>query len=278
MRRLICSLLCALFASQVALADQFCADVKTVLTSASIEFSDLQGNAIELDDIPPNVQLFSGTQSILGATSCTISKQSSDGGMFSTGYTCGFKNEDIRLAQDSFIGKVGDCLGISMWGEQIAPNGETVAVLGQYGMIRLSFTQQPESIGFGFDVFYDENGKVYGSPLRGNRKMDNNRDRCTPKTPEQIDAFYKMYGARDGATAFENDQFRGYTNQVTSPMVAFVTRPKHPAHPALIVRDLYEQDGSVKMIATGDYAGDCEAFHALLAEVTAMNEGLKRDK
>lgn len=274
---LLSSMLLAFF-PMTASADQFCEDVKKVIENAPSEFTTFQGDPIHDEAFPEELYVFSGSQNISGTTGCTLVQQGSESERFSTSYTCGFENETIKLASDSFVAKIGQCLGVTLWGEQVAPDGEVVAVIGQYGLIRLSFTQQPTSIGFGVEVFRDENGDVFGSPKRGNRQEENGRERCTPKTTAEIEGFYDMYGAREGATAFEDDLFKGYTNRTTSPLAAFITKPSHQAHPALIVRDIYKKDGSIMALTTGDYAGDCEAFHQLLAQVEAMNDDLKPTK
>ena len=116
-----------------------------------------------------------------------------------------------------------------------------------------------------------------GSPTRGDSINENGAHRCTPKSPDEIARLFAMYGARAGAERFEDDQFVGYTNRQTQPIVAFTTKPSHPAHPAIIVRSVEERDGSVYVSAAGDFAGDCTAFHELLAQVNEMNRNLRQD-
>ncbi|MEM1036631.1 MAG: hypothetical protein AAGI14_07715 [Pseudomonadota bacterium] len=224
--------------------------------------------------MPAGIALYAGLEMLPQAKSCTIGQVSMDSIRTSTSYTCGFEFEDIAQDTANLILSVGECLSISEWTEQDMPGDASSTFLGQYGMFRLSFAVHPDanSVGFGVESFRDENGEVYGSPLRGNREFPDGRNLCTPKTQEQIMAFYEKYRDLDGAMPFENNLFKGFTNQVSSPAVAFKTRPSHRAHPAIIVRDITEIDGRAGLSAGGDFAGDCVAFQELLGEVIAMNQ------
>lgn len=164
-------------------------------------------------------------------------------------------------------------LGVSEWTEQ-SDNG---ALSSRYGMLRLSVTRNGErgGLALGIEVFRNERGEVLGSPTRGDGVDANGVHRCSAKSPQQIADFFEMYGQREGAEPFESDQFRGFTNRITQPMVAFVTRPTHPAHPAIITRGVERRDGAVYVTASGDFAGDCQAFLELLDQVRRMNENLR---
>lgn len=224
---------------------------------------------------PPQLSVFEATQSLPETGPCVIAQQMHDDRRFSTSYTCSNSGVDddagLRALQASLL----QCLNVSDWVEQQHPQGRG-ALSAQYGLIRLSITRNGETGGLalGVEAFRDERGEVMGSPTRGNRTEADGSQRCSPRSPEDISGFIAMYGARPGAERFENRQFIGYLNSVSAPAVAFVTRPSHPAHPAIIVRDITERNGSRFISASGDFAGDCEAFLALLREVDEMNRNV----
>ena len=51
----------------------------------------------------------------------------------------------------------------------------------------------------------------------------------------------------------------------------------HPAHPAWITRQMYEEDGEVRVRQIGYFAGSEEAFAKLFEEYLRRNEELKED-
>lgn len=277
--RYLCSLLAFVACHGAATASPFCEAVKTIIGESDTEFQALRGDLIESDDMPAGIALYEGLEILPAAKSCTIGQVSMGSVRTSTSYTCGFEYEDTTQDTADLILSVGECLSISEWTEQDIPGGASSTFLGQYGMLRLSFAIHADanSVGFGFESFRDENGEVYGSPMRGNQEFEDGRNLCTPKTQDELEALYEMYGNREGATPFHDRLFEGFTNEVSSPMVAFKTRPTHPAHPAIIVRDIIDNDGIVSLSASGDFAGDCLAFQSLLQEVVAMNKSMSEE-
>jgi len=261
-------------AGSVAAAQDFCEALGGVLVAAQTEFAGITGLA-NSGDWPAHLAVFEATQSLPGAGTCVIAQQSANGSRFSTSYTCANLGEDSDVALQSLQQQLRQCLDLTEWSVQ----SENGALSSSFGLIRLSITRNgaPGGLALGIEVFRDERGEVMGSPMRGNRVEENGRQRCTPKSAQEIADYIAMYGARPGAERFESREFIGFTNQQSSPIVAFATRPAHPAHPAIITRDVYERDGSRYATASGDFAGDCEAFHALLREVQAMNRNLGRN-
>ena len=54
------------------------------------------------------------------------------------------------------------------------------------------------------------------------------------------------------------------------------TLKKHPAHPALITRQLYEENGEFRVRQIGYFAGSEEEFAQLFREYQMRNEELKQ--
>lgn len=262
----------AWFSVGLAEAQEFCADLRRALVSAQTEFADISG--APMSNTPhPDMSLFESALQISDIGPCVIAAQNSNGRRFSTSYTCANAAQDRDDALRSLQARVQQCLSVTAWNVQ--PNG---AMSAQYGLIRLSMTRNGArgGIALGVEVFRDENGAIMGSPLRGDAINAAGVHRCTSKSAEEIEQLIQMYGARPGAERFESDDFIGYTNRQTQPVVAFVTRPVHPAHPAIIVRSVWERDGSQYISAGGDFAGDCEAFHNLIGQVQQMNQNLRQ--
>jgi hypothetical protein len=51
----------------------------------------------------------------------------------------------------------------------------------------------------------------------------------------------------------------------------------HPAHPAWITRQMYEEEGVVRVRQIGYFAGSTEEFAKLFLEYQKRNEELKED-
>lgn len=271
LRRFLFSLLAALAWNSVAIAQDFCAVLRGVLAAAPTEFAATTG-APSPGNWPAQISVFEATQALPGGGVCAVAQQTQEGRRYSTSYTCSDMGADNEAALQALRAQLRQCLDVTEW-EMQPGNG---ALNASYGLIRLSITRNGArgGLALGVEVFRDERGEVLGSPTRGNRSEANGQQRCSPRTPREITDFLAMYGARPGAERFEDRQFVGYTNRVSSPVVAFSTRPTHPAHPALIVRDFVERDGSVFASVRGDFAGDCEAFHELMREVQEMTRNL----
>jgi hypothetical protein len=257
---------------QPAIAQDFCRDARHVLVAAQSEFDGLTGT--ELPSSPgEGLTVYEASYGIATFGPCIIARQVVNGARFSTSYTCANAGVDTDAGLTALRAQVQQCLDVVQWNAQ--PNG---ALSAQWGLIRLSITRNGNrgGLALGVEVFRDERGQVMGSPTRGDRIMDTGDRRCVAKTPEEIAGYLEMYGSRPGAERFETSDFIGYTNRESRPVVAFATRPNHPAHPAVIVRDVYERDGQSYVTAGGDSAGDCEAFHALLRQVQQMNQNIGR--
>lgn len=263
------------FGAGSAQAQDFCSDLRSLLRAAQTEFVSETAAPIEAT-WPEGLAVFEGTQSLAGASSCVVAQQTSNGRRFSTSYTCSNAATDNDSGMRSLRERIAGCVNVTAWSEQ-RDNG---ALSAQYGLLRLSVTRNGArgGLALGVEAFRDENGAVLGSPTRGDVVGSDGSHRCSSKTPQEIADFLTMYGQRPGAEPFEDEQFIGFTNRLSQPVVAFMTRPTHPAHPAIIVRTVTERDGSVFVSAGGDFAGDCQAFLALLAEVNEMNQNLRPNR
>jgi hypothetical protein len=263
------------FGSTQAQAQGFCSDLQALLRAAPSEFVSETGAPVD-GAWPEELAVFEGTQPLAGASGCVVAQQTSNGRHFSTSYTCSNVAADDDAGISDLRQRMASCVSVTAWIEQQG-NG---ALSAQYGLLRLSITRNGPrgGLALGVEAFRDENGGVLGSPTRGDAVGDDGSHRCSSTTPQAIADFLAMYGQRPGAEPFEDERFIGFTNRITQPVAAFMTKPTHPAHPAIIVRSVTERDGVAYVSARGDFAGDCEAFLTLLAQVDEMNRNLRRDR
>lgn len=264
----------AWFGASAATAQDFCRDLRVLVSEARTEFASITGE--RLPGAPsPDLSVFRGARQLAGAAVCVVGQQTANGRRFSTSYTCSGAGPDTNEGIAALGARVAQCLDLVAWAEQRQSDFRG-PWLSQYGLIRLSITRNgPAGLALGVEVFRDERGAVMGSPTRGDTVDASGRRRCTPKTPEEIARLIAMYGEKPGAERFEDEQFIGYRNQTSQPTVAFATRPAHPAHPAIITRGVIEQDGLAVLTAGGDFGGDCQAFHELLDQVVEMNRNVQ---
>lgn len=253
-------------------ADESCDKLMRVVDAAQNEFKDFVGEKMDIE-VPEGIEVFKGRFQLTPEGICTVAIQSKDKRGYSTGYTCRFPADDA--AKESLKAKIQNCLKIENWYEQPVSNSAPMLVTA-YGLLRVSMSQHKSGTGLGIEVFRDKNGNIAGSSIRGNRELPDGRQYCTPKSYGELKRLYEKYASRPGAEPFDNDQFYGVTNKSSATIAAFMTKPIHPAHPALMTRGILERDDGVFMTANGDFAGDCLAFHDLLAQVRKMNEGLKQ--
>ncbi|MBI3438275.1 MAG: hypothetical protein HY054_06435 [Proteobacteria bacterium] len=258
--------------ASAARAQDFCADMRQVIEAAPTEFSALKGSSIS-DMQSASLLVFHGLKHIEGTGECAIGEQTSEGRRFSTSYTCANAAPDSAVGMASLTERLRTCLDVTEWTEQQDGRGARSA---QYGLLRLSITRNGADGGLalGVESFRDEHGEVMGSPMRGDAVNSTGVHRCIPRSPEDITSMIASYAALPGAERFEDRQFVGYRNRTSHPTIAFVTKPTHPAHPALIVRDVTQRDGSTFLSAEGDFAGDCQAFQELLQQVIEMNQNV----
>lgn len=270
MVRILVLAACAFLGTSPASAQEFCESMQWAISEARTEFESVLGAPIATD-LGPDLAVFESTLAIAGGDGCVIARQTANGSRFSTGLTCSNLRSDTDADIVALRGELQNCLEVASW--IIQPDGSLVA---SYGLLRLSITRHGArgGLALGVEVFRDPRGGVMGSTLRGDIVNADGGHTCTARSPDEIASLFAMYGASPGAERFENDQFVGFTNRLSSPVVAFMTRPTHPAHPAIIVRDVYEHDGNRYVTASGDFAGDCEAFLDLLREVQEMNQKL----
>ena len=74
---------------------------------------------------------------------------------------------------------------------------------------------------------------------------------------------------------FEDKQLIAFSDDRTLTFWVF-TLKKHPAHPALITRQLYEENGEFRVRQIGYFAGAEEEFAKLFREYQMRNEELKQ--
>jgi len=254
----------------MAKAATFCDGLKKIIAAAPTEFADFRGQKL---DGPEGFEIYLGKFSLHEAESCAATLFSVEGKPVSSGYTCSFKGQDSDEGLSKLQGDIKTCLNIEVW-QSATALGDTVQTLAaQYGLFKLSISRNgPAGLGLGVEAFRDEAGSVFGSPTRRSSTPGSGKIECKPKSADQIMSFGAVYADRQGAEFFQNEEFFGFTNAKSSPVVVFWTKPIHPAHPALIVRDVIQEGSGTNILTKGDFAGDCLAFHALLNQVVAMNQ------
>ena len=101
----------------------------------------------------------------------------------------------------------------------------------------------------------------------------------TPQiTPEQWAAYGETVRQHHGATleVFKDKKLIAFSDQGTRTFWVF-TLKDHPAHPAWITRQMYEEGGLVRVRQIGYFAGSEEEFAKLFLEYQQRNEELKED-
>jgi hypothetical protein len=101
----------------------------------------------------------------------------------------------------------------------------------------------------------------------------------TPRiTPEQWAKYGEAVQQKHGATAeiFKDKNLVAFSDPRTRTFWIF-TLKDHPAHPAWITRQLYEEGGLVRVRQIGYFAGSEEEFAKLFHEYQQRNELLKED-
>ncbi len=97
-------------------------------------------------------------------------------------------------------------------------------------------------------------------------------------TQEQWARYGETVRQTHGATleVFKDKQLIAFADMRTRTFWLF-TLKDHPAHPAWITRQMYEEDGQVRVRQIGYFAGKEEEFAKLFAEYLKRNEELKED-
>jgi hypothetical protein len=265
-----------LLGGQEARALGFCDDLKTIISAARVEFSELIGEALPSSP-SPDIAIFLGTQALAGAGTCAIAQQSEAGRRWATSYTCAEAAPDTPEGLQTLAGEIASCVGVTTWVQLQQPAEQNGNMAAQFGLIRLTITHNGArgGLALGVEVFRDERGDVMGSTMRGDSIGPDGGRTCRARPIGEIAASIRRYSELPGAERFEDDNFLGYTNRTSEVAVAFVTRPVHPAHPAIIVRRITERDGSTFISAEGDFAGDCQAFKDLLRQTDQMNRSTR---
>ena len=101
----------------------------------------------------------------------------------------------------------------------------------------------------------------------------------TPRiTPEQWAKYGEEVQQKHGATAeiFKDEKLVAFSDPRTRTFWIF-TLKDHPAHPAWITRQLYEEGGLVRVRQIGYFAGSEDEFAKLFHEYQQRNELLKED-
>jgi len=99
----------------------------------------------------------------------------------------------------------------------------------------------------------------------------------TPRiTPEQWSKYGEEVRQKRGATAeiFKDKKLVAFSDQSTRTFWIF-TLKGHPAHPAWITRQLFEEGGQVRVRQIGYFAGSEEEFAKLFQEYEQRIELLK---
>jgi hypothetical protein len=101
----------------------------------------------------------------------------------------------------------------------------------------------------------------------------------TPRiTPEQWAKYGEQVRQNHGASAeiFKDKKLVAFSDQSTRTFWIFTSKD-HPAHPAWITRQLYEEGGQVHLRQIGYFAGSEEEFAKLFHEYQQRIEVLKED-
>jgi hypothetical protein len=100
----------------------------------------------------------------------------------------------------------------------------------------------------------------------------------SPKiTQEQWARYGEQVRQNHGASleVFEDKQLIAFSDERTLTFWVF-TLKKHPAHPALITRQVYEEGGQVRVRQIGYFAASEDEFAKLFREYQMRNEELKQ--
>lgn len=97
-------------------------------------------------------------------------------------------------------------------------------------------------------------------------------------TPEQWAKYAETVRQYHAATLelFKNKKLVAFSDERTRTFWAFTVKD-HPAHPAWITRQIYEEGGQVRVRQIGYFAGSEEEFAKLFNEFQKRNEELVED-
>lgn len=97
-------------------------------------------------------------------------------------------------------------------------------------------------------------------------------------TPDQWATYGEQVRQNHGATVeiFKDKNLIAFSDPSTRTFWIF-TLKDHPAHPAWITRQLYDEGGQVRVRQIGYFAGSEEEFAKLFHEYQQRNELLKED-
>ena len=101
----------------------------------------------------------------------------------------------------------------------------------------------------------------------------------TPRiTPEQWATYGETVQQNHGATAeiFKDKKLVAFSDESTRTFWIF-TLKNHPAHPAWITRQLFEEGGQVRVRQIGYFAGSEDEFAKLFHEFQQRSELFKED-
>ncbi len=261
----------ALAWGHTAAADQRCEQLRSIVSQAGFEFERLQGPEIE-GARQPGRNVYFGLLPLDGAGACLVAHLSEGERRLSTGYMCTDVGPNTEAGVAALKADLSRCLDVQTW--ESSPAGET----SRYGLTRLLMLAGGPRLGLVFETQRDENNEPYGSPFRGDRVLENGRNLCTPRSPEVVFSRFAESAARPDVEVYEERDAIGVRTTSSNPINMFVTRPGHPAHPAVISRTLTRsEDSGFGLITSGDYAGDCQAFMALFVEALETDQQITQD-
>lgn len=252
---------CASFAN----AQDFCAEVRAIVTAARTEFVGISGEAIPQP--PINMELFRGTQPLAGSRVCIAGRLSHEGRPFSASYTCSGLGEASDAGVTQLREQLDSCLGLNVW---LPPEGDETTWRSQYGLIMIMIERGGDyPLSLTIASRRDENGEILGSTTRGDYLLADGTHQCVASTPEIVASYFNRYSGEPGAMQRESRDL-AETQNLSPRRHVIATRATHAAHPGVIV---------VSWLAGGDlqietaYAGDCRAFQELFGRVTATYVG-----
>ncbi|WP_444907872.1 hypothetical protein ACJJIR_07565 [Microbulbifer sp. SSSA008] len=94
-------------------------------------------------------------------------------------------------------------------------------------------------------------------------------------TQDGIDSAYKEAMSKPGISITEEYSYKKIA--VPSERTTYYfTLPEHPAHPAVVIQEVIEENGAIYLQATGITAGDRDIFEQWLRNFEQMHERVRK--
>ena len=97
----------------------------------------------------------------------------------------------------------------------------------------------------------------------------------TGVTKDGIDSVYKEAMSKPGIVVIEEHDYKKIT--VASERITyFFTLPAHPAHPAVVIQEVVQENGAIYLQAKGITAGDRKIFEQWLRNFEQMHSRVRK--